>query len=144
MKLVDANLLLYATDEVSPRHQAARSWLERLLSGDETVAFAWVVLLAFLRLSTNPRIFERPLPADRAFDVVQAWIGQPCAIIAHPGDRHAGLVRQLLRPLGTAGNLVTDAHLAALAIEHGAELNSADSDFSRFSGVRWVNPLDAR
>lgn len=144
MKLVDANLLLYATDQVSPRHRAARSWLERLLSGDETVAFAWVVLLAFLRLSTNPRIFERPLPADRAFDVVQAWIAQPCAVIAHPGDRHAELVRQLLRPLGTAGNLVTDAHLAALAIEHGAELNSADTDFARFSGVRWVNPLDAR
>jgi hypothetical protein len=144
VKLVDANLLLYATDERSPRHPAARSWLDGILSGDEPIAFAWAVLLAFLRLSTNPRIFEQPLSTDRAFDVVQGWVAHPSAVIIHPGDRHPGLVCQLLRPLGTAGNLVTDAHLAALAIEHGAELNSCDADFSRFSGLRWVNPLDGR
>ncbi len=141
MKLVDANLLLYATDERSPRHGAARTWLEARLSGDEPVAFAWAVLLAFLRLSTNPRVFERPLSAERAFDVIQAWLAQPCATVVHPGDRHATLVRQLLGSLGTAGNLVTDAHLAALAIEHGAELSSSDTDFARFSGLRWKNPL---
>jgi hypothetical protein len=99
------------------------------------------VLLVFMRVSTSPRIFEHPLAPDRAFDVIERWLAQPCAVIVHPGDRHATLVRQLLRPLGTAGNLVSDAHLAALAIEHGAELNSCDSDFSRFSGLRWVNPL---
>jgi hypothetical protein len=141
VKLVDANLLLYATDERSPRHEDARSWLEERLTGDEPVAFAWAVLLAFLRLSTSPRIFEHPLSPDRAFDVVQSWLGQPCAVVVHPGDRHATLVRQLLRPIGTAGNLVTDAHLAALAIEHGAELSSCDTDFARFSGLRWSDPL---
>ena len=143
MKVVDANLLLYATDQGSPRHRAARSWLERQLSGEEPVAFAWIVLLAFARLSTNPVVFERPLSPDRAFDVVDRWLAQPCAVIVHPGDRHAAVMRHLLKPLGTAGNLVNDAHLAALAIEHGAELASCDADFSRFSGLRWVNPLDS-
>ena len=143
MKVVDANLLLYAIDRRSPRHRAALSWLEKQLSGQEPVAFAWVVLLAVARLSTNPIVFERPLSADRAFDVVDRWLAQPCAIIVHPGDRHAAMVRHLLRPLGTAGNLVNDAHLAALAIEHGADLYSCDADFSRFPGLRWVNPLDA-
>jgi uncharacterized protein len=141
MRLVDANLLLYATDERSPRHRAARPWLERQLSGNEPVAFAWPVLLAFLRLSTSHRIFERPLPPNRAFDVVDRWLAQPCAVIVQPGGRHAALLRQLLSPLGTSANLVSDAHLAALALEHGAELNSCDSDFSRFPGLRWVNPL---
>ena len=89
MKLVDANLLLYATDERSPRHRSAREWLEARLAGDEPVAFAWAVLLAFLRLSTNPRVFEHPLSAERAFDVIQAWLAQPCATLVHPGDRHA-------------------------------------------------------
>jgi toxin-antitoxin system PIN domain toxin len=141
VKLVDANLLLYATDEEAPRHRSARAWLEAILSGDEPVAFAWAVLLAFLRLSTNPRVFTRPLAPERAFDVIQAWLAQPCATVVHPGDRHAVLVRQLLESLGTAGNLVIDAHLAALAIEHGAELNSCDTDFGRFSGVRWIDPI---
>jgi toxin-antitoxin system PIN domain toxin len=141
--IVDVNLLLYATDEGSPRHGAARRWLARQLSGDDTFAFAWTVLLAFLRLSTSPRIFERPLSADRAFDVIDRWLAQPCAVVLHPGDRHAALVRELLRPLGTAGNLVSDAHLAALAVEHGAELCSCDADFSRFAGLRWSNPLDS-
>ena len=143
MKLVDANLLLYATDTRSPRYAPARSWLEQQLSGDETIALAWVVLLAFLRLSTHPHVFARPLAVERAFDVVGRWLDQPCVVVVHPGDRHAAVMRQLLGRLGTAGNLVNDAHLAALAIEHGAELNSCDSDFSRFSGLRWINPLDA-
>jgi toxin-antitoxin system PIN domain toxin len=142
VKVLDANLLLYATDTRSPRHAPARAWLERQLSGDETIALAWVVLLAFVRLSTNPRVFARPLAPERALDVVDSWLGQSCVVIVHPGDRHATVVRQLLKPFGTAGNLVNDAHLAALAIEHGAELNSCDADFSRFSGLRWINPLD--
>lgn len=144
MKVIDANLLLYATDASSPRHEAARSWLGRLLSSDETVGFAWVVLLAFLRLSTNRQVFERPLSPDRALDVVESWLRQPCAVIVEPGERHTGIVRRLLAPLGTAGDLVNDAHLAALAIENGAELSSCDADFSRFSGLRWANPLGAR
>ncbi len=142
MKILDANLLVYAIDERSPRHEAAHSWLTEQLAGDDTIAFAWNVLLAFLRLSTNPRVFERPLSVDRAFDVVEAWLDQPGSVIVHPGERHPRLVRQLLRPLGTAGNLVADAHLAAIAIEHGAELNSCDTDFARFAGLRWVDPLD--
>jgi toxin-antitoxin system PIN domain toxin len=141
VRLVDANLLLYATDSRSPQHAAASSWLTGVLSTDEPVAFAPTVLLAFVRLGTNPRIFEAPLSVDRAFDVIQGWLAHPCAMLVHPGDRHFDLVRELLRPLGTAANLVTDAHLAALAIEHGAELNSCDADFSRFSGLRWVNPI---
>jgi uncharacterized protein len=141
VKLVDANLLLYAADEEAPRHRSARAWLEVLLSGDEPVGFAWAVLLAFLRLSTNPRVFAHPLAPERAFDVLQAWLAQPCATVVHPGDRHAVLLRQLLGSLGTAGNRVTDAHLAALAIEHGAELNSCDTDFGRFSGLRWIDPI---
>jgi toxin-antitoxin system PIN domain toxin len=144
VKIVDANLLLYATDARSPRHAAARSWLERQLSSDDTIAFAWVVLLAFVRLSTSPHVFERPLSSDRAFDVVDRWLRQPCVVVVHPGDRHSAVVRQFLTPLGTAGNLVNDAHLAAIAIEHGAELYSCDADFSRFSGLRWINPLDSR
>jgi uncharacterized protein len=142
VKLVDANLLLYAVDERSPRHRAARAWLTERLTSDNAIAFSWTALLAFLRLSTHPRVFERPLSTERAFDVVDAWLGQPSAVVVHPGERHARLVRQLLVPLGTAGNLVADAHLAALAIEHGAELDSSDTDFARFAGLRWVNPLD--
>lgn len=141
MRLLDANLLLYAIDEGSPRHVAARTWVEAQLSGQDTVALSWSVLLAVLRLSTSARVFERPLSLGRAFDVVSAWLAQPCVVLVHPGDRHAAVMRELLGPLGTAGNLVTDAHLAALAIEHGAELCSCDTDFARFPGLRWSDPL---
>lgn len=141
MKLPDVNLLLYAVDSAAPRHRLARQWLETQLSGSETFAFAWAVLLAFLRLSTNPRLFEAPLAPREAFDLIDGWLAQPCSTIVHPTERHAALLRELLEPLGTAANLSTDAHLAALAIEHGAELCSSDSDFSRFAGIRWVDPL---
>lgn len=142
MKLVDANVLLYATDERSPRHAASGAWLVEQLSGSDAFAFTWTVLLAFLRLSTSPRVFERPLSAEQALDVINGWLDRPCAVILEPGARHPALLRQLLRSLGTAGNIVSDAHLAAVAIEHGAELNSCDADFSRFPGLRWINPLD--
>ena len=141
MKLVDANLLLYAVDEDSPHHRAAKRWLEQELSGTETVAFAWAVLLAFIRLATNPRVFSAPLSGHEAFDLVDSWLEQPNATVVHPTGRHAALLRELLAPLGTAANLTSDAHLAALSIEHGADLCSADADFARFSGVRWMNPL---
>jgi len=141
VKLPDVNLLLYAIDEGSPRHGGARAWLEEVLSGTEAVAFAWAVLLGFVRISTNPAAFERPLGADEALDYVDGWLAQPVATVVHPTDRHATSLRQLLQPFGTAGNLTSDAHLAALAIEHGAELCSSDNDFSRFEGLRWTDPL---
>ena len=141
MKLVDANLLLYAVDEGSPHHEAAKPWLEQQLSGSETFAFAWAVLLAFIRLGTNPRVFAAPLTLEEALDLVDSWLEQPCATVVHPTDRHSRTLRDLLALLGTAGNLTSDAHLAALSVEHGAELCSGDADFARFPGVRWVNPL---
>jgi toxin-antitoxin system PIN domain toxin len=137
----DVNLLLYAYDATSTHHERARSWLEERLSGVEAFGFAWVTLLAFVRLGTNPRVFESPFRVDEALDVVGAWLGAPCATVLHPGPRHAVLLRQLLEPLGAAGNLTIDAHLASLAVEHDAELCSADTDFSRFPGLRWRNPL---
>jgi uncharacterized protein len=144
VKLTDVNLLLYALDAASPRHRAARRWLEARLSGAETFAFSWVVLLAFIRLSTNPRVFQEPLELAEAFDIIDGWLAQPCATVVHPTDRHPPVLRELLEPLGTAGNLTTDAHLAALAVEHGAELCSSDVDFSRFAGLRWTNPLASK
>jgi uncharacterized protein len=142
VKLPDVNLLLYAVDESSARHGPARAWVEERLSGAETFALAWVVLLAFIRLTTSSRVFQSPLTPSQALDLVDSWLAQPCATVVHPTSRHAPVLRQLLEPLGTAGNLTTDAHLAALAIEHGAELCSTDTDFSRYAGLRWTNPLE--
>ena len=141
MKLPDLNLLLYAIDAEAPRHEPARGWLEEALSGTEEVGFAWVVMLGFVRISTNPAIFEQPLDAAEALDYVDEWLAQPVATIVHPTERHTTFLRELLKPLGTAGNLTSDAHLAALAIEHGAELCSCDTDFARFKGIRWTDPL---
>jgi uncharacterized protein len=141
VKLPDLNLLLYAVDERAPHHERAREWLEASLSGTEAVAFAWAVLLGFVRISTHPAVFEQPLDANDALDYVDGWMAQPVATVINPTDRHPRTLRTLLEPLGTAGNLTSDAHLAALAIEHGAELCSSDTDFARFDDLRWVNPL---
>ena len=141
MKIVDANILLYAVNEDSPRHDRSRRWLEEALSGNEPIGFAWTVLLAFLRLSTRPAAFPRPLEPEEAFDLIGSWLDQPCATIVHPTARHADLLKDLLLPLGAAGNLTSDAHLAAIAIGHGAELCSSDGDFARFPGLRWTDPL---
>ncbi|HEY7831633.1 MAG TPA: type II toxin-antitoxin system VapC family toxin [Solirubrobacteraceae bacterium] len=143
MKLPDVNLLLYAFDEVSPHNEGARAWLDETLSGSETVALAWATLTGFLRLSTHATIFEQPLEAEEALEIIDGWLAQPCTTVVHPTARHTAVLRELLGPLGTAGNLVNDAHLAALAIEHGAVLYSRDNDFSRFPGLRWVDPLRA-
>jgi uncharacterized protein len=143
MRLLDLNILVYAIDESSSRHETAREWLDETLSGTDTVAFAWHVLIGFVRLSTRAAVFARPLSADEAFDMVDGWLQQPCVTIVHPTDRHPNVLRGLLSRLGSAGNLTSDAHLAALAIEHGAELCSTDVDFSRFPGVRWIDPLAA-
>lgn len=141
MKVPDANLLLYAVDESSARHDVARPWVERMIGGTETVGLAWAVLLAFVRLTTKPQVVAAPFAVDEALDVVEGWLARPNVVVVHPTDRHAAVLRELLTPLGAGGNLTSDAHLAALAIEHGAELCSSDADFSRFSGVRWVDPL---
>ncbi|MBW3575538.1 MAG: PIN domain-containing protein [Actinobacteria bacterium] len=141
MKLLDLNLLLYAVDEASPRHHAARPWLEETLSGPETVALAWAVLLGFVRLSTRGAVFTSPLTADQALHLVDSWLALSTTTVVQETERHATVLRSLLDGVGTAGNLTTDAHLAALAIEHGAQLCSTDADFSRFPGVRWVDPL---
>lgn len=144
MKLIDLNLLIYAVNRAAATHAAARAWLEEVLSGGEAVALPWVVLLGFLRLTTNPRIMARPLTAEQAMRVVDGWLARPMVVALHPGDDHWPILRELLASSGTAGNLITDAHLAALAIEHGAELCSADGDFARFARLRWVNPLASR
>lgn len=136
MVVVDANVLLYAVDSASPHHGQARSWLDTALAGAEGVGLAWIALLAFIRIGTNPTILTAPMTVDQAVGQVDAWLGAPAAVIAQPTGRHAGLLRGLLRDTGTAGNLTSDAHLAALAIEHGAEIVSYDRDFARFAGVR--------
>jgi len=143
VKLLDLNLLLNAVNRDSAPHEASRTWLERVLAGDETVAFPWVVLLGFLRLTTSPRVLPRPLTPEQAIGVVDGWLALPCVRTLHPGEEHWRILRELLGASGTAGNLATDAHLAALAIEHGCELYSADGDFARFARLRWVNPIAA-
>jgi toxin-antitoxin system PIN domain toxin len=140
VKLPDVNVLVYAIDGEAHHHDSARAWLEAALSDTETIALCWTVLLAFVRVTTRAAIVAKPLSATRALDLVDGWLAQPCATVVHPTVRHAGILRSLLDEAGTAGNLTTDAHLAALAIEHGAELCSYDADFGRFAGLRWTNP----
>jgi uncharacterized protein len=134
--IVDANVLLYAVDLASAHHERARSWLDDSLGGNEAVGLAWIVLLAFIRIGTNPSILPTPMSADEAIGQVEVWLAAPAAVVAQPTPRHASVLRGLLRQTGTAGNLTTDAHLAALAVEHGADIVSYDRDFARFAGVR--------
>ena len=141
MILPDVNLAFHAYNVESPVHERARSWWEATMSGTRPVGLAWAVILGFVRISTDRQILTHPLPARTACTLVRSWLEQPHVAIVHPGDRHAGIVFDLLERLGTAGNLTTDAHLAALAIEHQADLYSTDSDFGRFPGLRWTNPL---
>ncbi|MFN9209530.1 MAG: type II toxin-antitoxin system VapC family toxin [Betaproteobacteria bacterium] len=135
MKLADVNVLLYAANADSPSHARAYAWLDQSLAAPAGVAFSWMALLGFVRLATRPGIFPRPLPVATAFDFVRAWLSHPHARIVNPGRRHAALLEQLLRATGAGGNLTSDAHLAALAIEHGATLTSFDRDFARFEGL---------
>lgn len=135
MVVVDANVVLHAVNAASPGHGTARAWLDRTLSGSEPVGLAWVVLLAFVRLATRPGLFPAPLTADQALSAVEAWTAAGPARIVHPTVRHLPILRGLLTAAGTAGNLTTDAHLAVLAIEHGARVASFDRDFGRFPGV---------
>ena len=141
MKLLDANVLLYAVNEDAPQHPKAKAWIEAALSGPEPVGLDWSVLLAFLRLSTRSAVFPKPLTLEQALGVMRSWLEQPCVEILDPAEKHLDVLGRLLAAFGTAGNLTSDAHLAALALEYGAELCSCDSDFGRFSGLRWTNPL---
>jgi uncharacterized protein len=139
VKLVDANVLLYAVNRADAHHDTARSWLDTALGAAETLLFADVVLLAFLRLSTNPAIFTSPLTIDEAFDVVDEWLSHPAVGLASGAD-YLPHMRRLLSGVGSGGNLVNDAYLAAVALAFGAEIVSFDSDFGRFPGVRWRPP----
>ena len=141
MIILDANLLLYAVNKDAPQHKKALRWLESILEGTEDVGFPWNVILAVLRLSTRAGVFPRPLPVKRAFELVADWLDQPVARVVHPGPRHLSILRNLLLPIGTGGNLTSDAHLAALAIEQDALLCSCDADFARFAGLHWRNPI---
>ncbi len=140
MKLVDANVLLYAVNASDPRHQLSRRWLDRVLNGADTLAFSWPVLLAFVRLSTKHGVFPAPLSVEQALARVRAWLGEPASILVEPTPRHLDILAGLLTAVGAGGNLVSDAHLAALAVEHAATVVTFDSDFGRFGGVRWAAP----
>jgi hypothetical protein len=141
VKVVDLNVLLYAVNEDAPEHVAARTWWESTLNGNEQVGLAWAVVLGFLRLSTRRGILPSPLAPAEALDVVGEWVAHPLVVLLHPGDDHWTVLRGLLDAAGTGGNLTTDAHLAALAIEYEATLASTDRDFARFRSLKLVNPL---
>jgi uncharacterized protein len=139
--LVDANVLLYAVDEAAAEHDRAASWLEAQLNGHGPVGIPWTSLIAFVRISTHPRASARPLSPEDAWGFVEEWLAVPVVWIPGPTERHAAVLAELLHRHRPSGNLVPDAHLAAIAIEHGLELWSADTDFARFTEVRWRNPL---
>jgi uncharacterized protein len=136
MRTPDVNLLLYAVNADSPQHRVARGWLEASFGQAQGVGFTWPALLGFLRLSTRSSVFAQPLAIDTAWGVVDAWLQHPAAHILAPTERHAPLLASLLMGAGRGGNLVSDAHLAALAIEHGAQLGTFDRDFEQFAGLR--------
>lgn len=137
MRIVDANVLLYAVNSSVPQHAVAEEWLDTSLSGTETVGFDWVVLLAFIRISTRPGILPSPLGVSAALGVVEHWLSASPAQVVAPGPRHAEVLKSLLAPVGTGGNRTSDAHLAALAVEHGAELWTFDRDFAGYPGLNW-------
>lgn len=141
MIVVDANLLLYAKLTTYPEHPASRAWLDAQLNGTQRVGLPWESLLAFLRIATNPRLFPRPLPMAAAWEQVRAWTARPQVFIPTPTPNHADLLGALVEQVALTPALVHDAHLAALAIDYGSVLCSADADFARFPGLRWHNPL---
>ncbi|MBL7179335.1 MAG: type II toxin-antitoxin system VapC family toxin [Desulfobacterales bacterium] len=141
MILVDANILLYAEDSLSLLHQQARVWWDHQLSQSGPVCLCWPVLSAFIRIGTNPRVFEHPLSLEQALARVQSWLDQPCTRVIRPTEQHWTIFQMMLKDGQAVANLVTDAHLAALAIEHGCDLASTDSDFARFPKLKWINPF---
>ena len=141
MILIDANLLLYAYHPKAEQHARSRKWLEQTLSGPDLVRFAWLTLWAFLRISTNPRVFEHPLSTAEAEAAVSSWLMRPNAGLLEPGERYWDILRGLMRESQATGPLVMDAAIAALALEHGAILHTSDRDFARFPGLKWSNPI---
>lgn len=141
MILVDANLLVYAVDRRAMQHERAAAWLEEQLNGEARVGLPWESLSAFMRIATHPRVMARPLTAAQAWEFVQEWIGAPVAWTPTPTDRHAEVLGALIQRHGVTGNLVQDAHLVAIALQHGLDVCSADTDFARFPEIRWTNPL---
>ncbi|MCM8613141.1 type II toxin-antitoxin system VapC family toxin [Accumulibacter sp.] len=144
MILVDANLLIYAVNSDLPQHKQARAWWEETLSGAAVVGIPLVVLLAFLRICTNPRVFAKPMSPESAIAYIDEWLDQPAVRLVGPGAGHWAVLRNLLVQTGMSGNLTTDAHIAALALEQGYSIYSADNDFRRFPGLKHVNPLAGR
>lgn len=140
MRVVDTNVLVYAVASRSAQHAASLAWLDAALDGADDVGFSWNALLAFVRLTTNPRIFPSPLTATDAMAQVHDWLAAPSAHVLHPGVRHPEILERLLVARGVAGNLVNDAHLAALAIENRASVVTYDRDLARFDGVRAISP----
>jgi len=139
--LVDANLLLYAEDSLSEHHETARNWWDTQLSGSEAVALCWPVVTAFIRIGTNARLHKRPLTLKEAIERVQSWIDQPCVRIIQASEQHWELFQKMLRVGNATANMVSDARLAALAVEHNCMLHSTDTDFARFRGLKWKNPI---
>jgi toxin-antitoxin system PIN domain toxin len=139
--LVDANILLFAVNESAPEHDRAAAWLENALNGNRRVGLPWESLTAFVRLATNPRVVPRPLAPVDAWAFVEDWLAAPAAWVPVPTEHHAAVLGDLVRRHRPVAKLVPDAHLAALAIEHGIEIISADTDFARFTEVRWRDPL---
>jgi toxin-antitoxin system PIN domain toxin len=140
----DVNLLLYAEIDAYPVHAAAKRWWEGVLNGDRAVGIAPVCLFGFLRIATNRRVFVKPLAMDDAIGRVRGWLAQPNVSCIVPGTRHLEIALGLLAQLGAAGNLTTDVQIASHALEHNGELHSNDSDFARFEGLRWINPLASK
>lgn len=143
MKLIDVNLLLYAVNTTSEFHRKSVTWWQSALSGDEPVGLSWLTISGFLRLSTHPRVFDKPLSVSEALKQVDLWLDNPITRLVQESEEHWQALRQFVSDVGTAGNLTSDAHLAALAYTLGATVVSCDSDFSRFRGLRWENPLDS-
>jgi uncharacterized protein len=139
--VVDANILLYAEDSLSPHHATARPWWDEQLSGTAPVGLSWPVITAFVRIGTNARLHQRPLTLKEAIARVESWLAQPCVQVLDPGDSHWNIFQRMLVTGGATGNLVSDAHLAALTVEHNGVLFSTDADFARFRGLKWKNPL---
>jgi len=140
VKIVDLNVLIYAADTATKHHVGARAWLDRAMAGTETIGLPTAVTVGFVRLTTNPRVMRSPLPAGRAVEIVRTWLRRSNVTVPQPTARHYDLIEELIEATGVGGNLVSDAHLAALAIEHRAELCTFDADFSRFPGLVTVRP----
>jgi hypothetical protein len=141
MLLPDVNLLVFAHNEAAPGHARARAWWEGVMNRHEPVGLPWAVALGFVRLVTHPAVLVQPLEPLAALSHGELWLGRPQVDVLDPGPRHLAILRDLLGAVGVAGALATDAHLAALAIEHQCELHSNDTDFARFPGLRWRDPL---